>query len=92
MVTVKQLVVGASIGAGVVSALLWVKSATVSVKIGKENPSDTPWLNVPSGISGLAANDNVLATAKAQSKWNSRAAYAAALTALLQAFATYLPD
>ncbi|MFA0927867.1 hypothetical protein RA263_07845 [Pseudomonas syringae pv. tagetis] len=88
----KTVIIGASIFAGIVSAALWVRSATVTVKIGNENGDDVPWMNIPSGTTGKAKDINVMATAKAQGKWNSLAALTAAITATLQAIATYLPE
>lgn len=71
----KTIITAASICTGIVSAALWVKSATVTVRLGEESQTDRPWMSIPAGTTGKSSDINVLATAKAQGKWNSMAAF-----------------
>ncbi|WP_288656579.1 hypothetical protein [Pantoea sp. UBA6567] len=69
----------ASLTFGVLSAILWIKSATAKIKLGKKIVMVTyedPALNVNL--------HDFFATARLQSKYNSFAALSAAVTALFQ--------
>jgi hypothetical protein len=77
----------ASLCTGLLSAVFWVISAVIKVApppslVGK--PDDSYW-------DGIVVNGgDLLKTMRAQSKWNSLAAFAAAATAVLQIVARYI--
>ena len=74
-----------SITFGLVSALLWIKSALVTVKANGE-PSHGGW---GGGTVQDGEGNDVVKTLKAQSVWNSYAAFFAALSAIFQIILTY---
>jgi hypothetical protein len=87
-----------AIGFALLAAVLWLVASKVTVKAdpvippGDPNhPNDMIWVDETKGLqvvtqAGVVIVD-VLATARAQSKWNSYAAAAAAVSATLQALA-----
>jgi|GEM_PF-1263311 len=86
----KQILTIAALVVGLISAVLWVVSAFAKVRAKKEDPR--------SGLMGFrdasfTMDGNDLAgTLRRQSFWNSWAAGAAALTAILQALANFWPE
>lgn len=69
--------------AGLVTAVLWLKAATV--KVTKSSKSDSTGF---SGAEIWVDGVNYLETTKVQAKWNSRAAFASVVTAVLQMIVT----
>lgn len=76
----KDVVLFASLAAGLLSAVLWVISACVKVKPGPVLSNELGMTDHRQIIDGA----DVKLTMRKQSIWNSRAALAAALTAVLQ--------
>jgi hypothetical protein len=76
-----NLVAGIS---GIVAAILWLRSATVTIPEG-ENSGE--WDGVVLSKDGI----DLVETAVAQSKWSRNAAIAATVAALAQALAQFLP-
>ncbi|MGH8382591.1 hypothetical protein [Pseudomonas sp.] len=79
----------ASLVSGVLSAAFWVKSAVVKAPPppGLENSPD-----IDSWDATIVNGGELYGTLRLQSKWNSRAAIAAAVTVSLQALATLLSN
>lgn len=78
MVTLKLVLNGIVSVAALTAALLWLKSAWVTVR---HRP----------GLSAMTIGDtDVMETARAQSKWSARAAIAATVAAMVQAVAVSL--
>jgi hypothetical protein len=87
-----------AIGFALLAAVLWLFASKVNVKATPVNPPGDPnhpndmiWVDDAKGLQIVtqtgAAIVDVLETARAQSRWNSYAAAAAAISATLQAFA-----
>jgi hypothetical protein len=76
----KDVVLYVSLVTGLLSAGFWAISAFVKVKPGPELPSEGGMLEARLIISGA----DIEPTMRQQSIWNSRAAVAASITALLQ--------
>ena len=76
----KDFVLYVSLATGLLSAVFWTISAYVKVKPGPEVPDENGMYDVRLIIDGA----DIEPTMRKQSIWNSRAAIAAALTAVLQ--------
>lgn len=73
--------------AGLVTAVLWLKAATV--KVTKSSKSDSAeFQDAEIWVNGV----NYLETTKVQAKWNSCAAFASVVTAVLQILVTVTQD
>ncbi|WP_282395741.1 hypothetical protein [Pseudomonas sp. PS01298] len=76
----KDVVLYASLVTGLISAVFWAISALATVKEGPETQNEIGMTDHRQIIDGA----DVKLTMRKQAKWNSRAALAAALTAVLQ--------
>lgn len=83
----KELFTWGAILIGFVSAVLWSCSALVTVRTGNK-PNSDGWIDAEIRV----GETNLLATVQLQAKWNTAAAAAAALAALLQVIATAIPS
>ncbi|MHC8299557.1 hypothetical protein [Pseudomonas sp. ZS1P83] len=86
----KQLLTLASMITGMLSALFWGLSAFAKVQAPKER-REAGNMTYRDGSIVFGGND-LAATLKRQSLWNSWAAGAAALATILQVLANYLPE
>jgi hypothetical protein len=95
---IEQVTTWAAIGSALTAAVLWLFASRVSVKAppveppgDPKRPNDMIWVDETKGLQIVTQTGSeivdVLETARAQSKWNSYAAMAAALSASLQALA-----
>jgi hypothetical protein len=73
---------------GIISATLWFYSSIVKVTIPNVPESDKVSIKLNNLI--LAGNVNVIRTILLQSKWNTRAAFMSAVTALFQVIAALI--
>lgn len=71
---------------GLISSLLWFRSALVKVTASNK-PNRDGWIDAEITVDGI----NFIPTFQLQAKWNTAAASTAAITALLQAIATAVP-
>lgn len=79
----KNLLLALYLISGIITAILWFKSATVKEKISND-PDSTGFVPASIGING----NDLGKTFVEQSKWNSRAAFASVITAILQVVTT----
>ncbi|WP_223526943.1 hypothetical protein [Pseudomonas sp. BF-B-26] len=86
----KQLLTLASLITGMLSAFFWVMSAFAKVQAPEERRSAGNMTYRDGSI--IFGGNDLAATLKRQSLWNSWAAGAAAATAMLQVAATAVPD
>lgn len=83
----KDLLSYAALVTGIISAILWIVSARAKVAPEPDNPDACGLIEASIVIDGA----DLEATMRKQAIWNSRAAWAAALTAILQTVAATLP-
>jgi hypothetical protein len=70
--------------AGIIAAILWITSTGVTVKENKESGWDQ-------GATLTLDGADVIRTAKEQTRWSRKAAFAAAIAAFAQAAALFIP-
>jgi hypothetical protein len=98
MPTIEQITTWGAVAFALAASFLWLFASKVSVKTdpveppGDPNhPNDMIWVDETKGLQIVTQQGSqivdVLETARSQSRWNSYAAAAASLSALLQALA-----
>jgi hypothetical protein len=97
---IERITTWGAIGFALAAALLWLIASKVNVRTSPvsppgdpKNPNDMIWVDDAKGLQIVTQTGNeiidILETARTQSRWNSYAAAAAAVSATLQALALF---